>query len=156
MTRKKLDRPTPVGRHQVLRADIEPIIGKHVYGNLYGCDPEALSDERLIEGLVREAVRLARANLMDVRSWKVEGAKGGVSVLALITESHIAVHTWPEYRYATVDVFTCGDHSDPKAAFDHIVRSLRPKWVVQHYADRSSVTTSAWRPEEEYEGRSTV
>ncbi|MDJ0273991.1 MAG: adenosylmethionine decarboxylase [Nitrososphaerota archaeon] len=129
---------------------MQPIIGKHVYGNLYGCDPKALADERLIERLVREAVGIARATLMEVKTWKVEGVKGGVSVLALITESHIAIHTWPEYRYATVDVFTCGDHSDPKAAFEHIVRSLKPEWVVQHYADRSSVTTAAWRPGEEY------
>ncbi|MEM0454775.1 MAG: adenosylmethionine decarboxylase, partial [Nitrososphaerota archaeon] len=114
---------------------MQPIIGKHVYGNLYGCDPKALADERLIERLVREAVGIARATLMEVKTWKVEGVKGGVSVLALITESHIAIHTWPEYRYATVDVFTCGDHSDPKAAFEHIVRSLKPEWVVQHYAD---------------------
>ena len=91
---------------------------------------------------------VAKATLMEVKSWKVEGVKGGVSVLALITESHIAVHTWPEYKYAAVDVFTCGDHSDPKAAFEHIAKALKPKWVDQHYADRSSLTTSSWEPSE--------
>ncbi len=153
--RKKLDGIVPAGTHKVLRRDMDPVIGKHVYGNLYGCDAGALADEQLIVNVVREAVTVARATLMEIKSWKVEGIKGGVSVLALITESHIAVHTWPEYRYAAVDVFTCGDHSDPKAAFEHIVKALKPKLVVQHYADRSSLTTESWEigegSSEEYE-----
>ncbi len=155
--RKKLDKIGPAGTQKTIRRDMEHIIGKHVYGNLYGCDAEALADEELIARVVKEAVRVAKATLKGVKSWKVEGIKGGVSVLALITESHIAVHTWPEYNYATVDVFTCGDHSDPKAAFEHIVKALRPKWVVQHYADRSSLTTATWEPGRgSYEKRSEV
>jgi S-adenosylmethionine decarboxylase len=157
VTRKKLDRLSPAGTQKMLRHDVEHIVGKHVYGNLYGCDAEALADEQLIVRVVREAVKVAKATLMEVKSWKVEGVKGGVSVLALITESHIAVHTWPEYKYAAVDVFTCGDHSDPKAAFEHIVKALKPKWVVQHYADRSSLMTSSWEPSEgSYEERAGV
>jgi S-adenosylmethionine decarboxylase len=80
----------------MLRHDVEHIVGKHVYGNLYGCDAEALADEQLIVRVVREAVKVAKATLMEFKSWKVVGVKGGVSVLALITEIHIAVHTWPE------------------------------------------------------------
>jgi len=157
VTRKKLGKVGPAGTQTTFRRDMEYIVGKHVYGNLYGCDAEALSDEQLIVSVVMEAVKVARATLMEIRSWKVEGVKGGVSVLALITESHIAVHTWPEYRYAAVDVFTCGDHSDPEAAFEHIVKALKPKWVVRHYADRSSLTTSSWEPSEgSYEGRAGV
>ena len=157
MTRKKLDRIGPAGTQKMLRHNMEYIVGKHVYGNLYGCDAEALADEQLIVRVVRESVRVAKATLMGVKSWKVEGVKGGVSVLALISESHIAVHTWPEYKYAAVDVFTCGDHSDPEAAFEHIVKALKPRWVVQHYADRSSLTTSSWEPSEgSYEERAGV
>jgi arginine decarboxylase (EC 4.1.1.19) len=93
VTRKKLDRLSPAGTQKMLRHDVEHIVGKHVYGNLYGCDAEALADEQLIVRVVNEAVKVAKATLMEVKSWKVEGVKGGVSVLALITESHIAVHT---------------------------------------------------------------
>jgi len=52
--------------------------------------------------------------LVEMKSWKFGGKKGGVSVIALVEESHIAVHTWLEYNYATVDVYTCGEHSDPR------------------------------------------
>jgi S-adenosylmethionine decarboxylase len=76
--------------------------------------------------------------LVEMKSWKFGGKKGGVSVIALVEESHIAVHTWLEYNYATVDVYTCGEHSDPQKAFDLIVSVLRPERYQMFYADRSS------------------
>lgn len=124
----------------VLRKGDE-IVGKHVYGNLYGCDRDALWDDEKLERVVLEAVEIANVNLLELKKWKLDGPKGGVSVLAIVTESHIAIHTWPGYGYATVDVFTCGERSDPVAAFEHIKNALRPTKVVRHYADRSSVTT---------------
>ncbi|MEN3047756.1 MAG: adenosylmethionine decarboxylase [Candidatus Caldarchaeales archaeon] len=128
-------------RTSLVLRDGSEIVGKHVYGNLYGCDRGALWDDGMLERVVMEAVEIARVNLLELKKWKLEGPKGGVSVLAVVTESHIAIHTWPEYGYATVDVFTCGERSDPMAAFEHIKNALRPSRVVKHYADRSSVTT---------------
>lgn len=114
------------------------IVGKHVYGNLYGCDPRVLADLKYIKRLVREAVVAARMRLVSLKGWRIEGEKGGVSVLALIMESHVAVHTWPSYGYAALDIYTCGEESDPLAAFEHVSRGLRPEHVVRHIADRSS------------------
>lgn len=119
----------------------EEIIGKHVYGNLYGCDQSALWDDELLEKLVRDAIRVAKVTLLELKKWKLDGPKGGVSILAIVTESHIAIHTWPGYGYATVDVFTCGEKSNPMAAFELITVALKPAKVVKHYADRSSVVT---------------
>jgi S-adenosylmethionine decarboxylase len=76
--------------------------------------------------------------IWDARTWKFGGEKGGVSVMALVLESHIAIHTWSELGYATVDVFTCGAKSDPELAFDYIASKLNPKNLVKHFADRSS------------------
>jgi S-adenosylmethionine decarboxylase len=114
------------------------IIGKHIYGNLYGCDASFVNNESALKNLVIEAAKVAKMTVWDTKAWKFGGAKGGVSALALILESHIAIHTWNEFRYATVDVFTCGDKSDPMLAFDHIVSRLKPKYVTKHFADRSS------------------
>ena len=115
-----------------------PIIGKHVYGELYGVDPALLNDERGLRRIVTEAARIARMHIVEVNSWKFEGGdKGGVSVIALVVESHIAIHTWPAYSYATVDVYTCGEHSDPMAAFRYIVSQLSPKRFTVSYTDRS-------------------
>lgn len=114
------------------------IVGKHVYGNLYGCDVSQISDESALKNLVIDAAKKANMTIWDTVAWKFGGPKGGVSVIALILESHIAIHTWNEFQYATVDVFTCGDKSDPKKAFQYIVSKLNPKSVTEHFADRSS------------------
>jgi len=97
------------------------IVGKHVFGNLYGIPREIAANEELLYETVRKAVEVANMKLVEMKSWKFGGKKGGVSVIALVEESHIAVHTWLEYNYATVDVYTCGEHSDPQKAFDLIV-----------------------------------
>ncbi len=114
------------------------IVGKHVYGNLYGCDPKLINDESFLKSVVIEAAKLARMTIWDTRTWKFGGEKGGISVMALVLESHIAIHTWSELGYATVDVFTCGAKSDPELAFDYIASKLNPKNLVKHFADRSS------------------
>ncbi len=115
------------------------IIGRHVYGNLYGVEPERLWDEEGLKKLVVEAAHVANMTLVEVKSWKFTGFHGGVSVIALVLESHIAIHTWPDYKYATVDVYTCGERGDPWKAFNYIVEKLQPKHYVVHYADRSSL-----------------
>ncbi len=113
------------------------IIGKHIYGNLYGCQPSFINNDLALKNLVIEAAKVANMTVWDTKVWKFGGEKGGVSALALILESHIAIHTWNEFQYATVDVFTCGDKSDPVQAFDYIVAKMKPKSVTKHFADRS-------------------
>lgn len=126
-----------VGQESLEVLENRNIIGKHVYGNLYGCDKKILSDVNLLKKLIIEAAEIARMTIVEVKSWKFGGEKGGVSVIALVVESHIAIHTWPNYEYATVDVFTCGEKSDPDKSFEHICRILAPKKIIKHYADRS-------------------
>ena len=64
---------------------------------------------------------------------------GGVSIIALIEESHIALHTWPESMYATLDIYSCGEESNPDAAFSYIVNKLKPKSVTSSFIDRSKM-----------------
>ena len=118
--------------------EMDRIVGKHVYGNLYEVDVDIAKDEDKLRQIVIEAAKIANMTLHEVKSWSFGGKKGGVSVIALVLESHIAIHTWIEYRYATVDVYTCGEKSDPWKAFEYIVRNLKPKYYTVNYADRSS------------------
>lgn len=113
------------------------IIGKHVYANIYDPDPSLISNEEFLRNLVVEAANKANMHLVEVKSWSFGGKKGGVSVIALITESHIAIHTWVEYSYATIDVYTCGDHSDPWKAMEYIIENLKPKKYSIGYANRT-------------------
>ncbi len=113
------------------------VYGKHVVGNLYEVNEKLLYDEDFLRKLVIEAATVANMHIVDVRSWKFYGGdKEGVSVIALVVESHIAVHTWPRYRYATVDIYTCGKDSDPDKAFDYIISVLKPRHYTRTYIDR--------------------
>ncbi|MEM4889033.1 MAG: adenosylmethionine decarboxylase, partial [Thermosphaera sp.] len=95
---------------------LKKVVGKHVYGEVYQCDPEVLSDEKALERIVRDAAREGNLTLLDVKAWKINP---GVSIVGIILESHISIHTWPEYGFATVDVYTCGYPSDPIRAFKY-------------------------------------
>ncbi|MGC8572853.1 MAG: adenosylmethionine decarboxylase [Caldisphaera sp.] len=125
------------------RSGVDFIVGKHVYGSLYGLKPEIADDEELIRQTVLDAVKAANATLIQLMSWKIPGIKGGVSVMALVNESHIVVHTWKEYRYATVDVYTCGNHTNPEKAYKLIVERLKPEYYSYNYADRTQFPTSS-------------
>jgi len=117
----------------------EFIVGRHVYGSFYGIPRSIASDEEYLRSVVEEAVKAAGATLHSLQSWRIPGEKGGVSVIALVLESHIALHTWPDYDYATFDVYTCGSHTDPWAAFRVMLEKLKPKYHVVHFADRSQM-----------------
>ena len=115
------------------------VIGKHLYANMYGIGESILMNEKFLRELVLKAVKAAHSTLIEIKSWKVGGKKGGVSVIALVSESHIALHTWIEYSYATVDIYTCGAHTDPWAAFNLMLNAIKPRKYKIGYADRSQM-----------------
>ena len=90
---------------------------------LYDCPPELLDDECFIEAKIREAVEIARATLLEQSTKRFHPQ--GVTAFALLAESHISIHTWPELRYAAIDVFTCGEHTMPERAFRHLAEALQ-------------------------------
>lgn len=128
------------GSKDRLNINDELIIGKHLYANLYGVKKELLNDEELIRNTVLEAVKASGATLVEVKSWRFGGRKGGVSAIALVTESHIAIHTWVEYEYATVDIYTCGQHTEPWRGFEAVLNILKPRKYRVGYVDRSQTT----------------
>ncbi len=112
------------------------VYGKHVYGNLYGCDERILSDPAALRRIVEAAARHGNMTLLDIRYWKIDP---GVSIVGIILESHITIHTWPEHRFATVDVYSCGSHTDPVKAFNYIVKALKAERVEYEISDRSYI-----------------
>ena len=71
---------------------------------------------------LKEAAERAGGTVLDVTSHKF--TPQGVTALALLSESHISIHTWPEHGYSAVDVFTCGSHTNPQLACDFLKKSL--------------------------------
>ena len=74
-----------------------------------------LDDVAWIEATLREAAAAARVTVLDVRLHHF-GGHNGVTGVALLAESHISIHTWPEHGLAAIDVFVCGAHADARAA----------------------------------------
>lgn len=93
-------------------------LGRHLLIELYGCDVAMLDD---IAGIEEHMITAARkANSTVVNSTFHRFSPYGVSGVVVIAESHLSIHTWPEYGYAAVDIFTCGDSVDPWKAFEYL------------------------------------
>lgn len=133
---EKPSRNTAIGLGEEAREAKPRVVGKHVYGNAMYCNVDKLMDEEFLVETVREAAQKGNMSILDLKSWKIGK---GVSVLAVILESHISVHTWPEYGFATIDVYSCGEHTRPEVAFKHIVEKLEARSVVKGYINRSFV-----------------
>ena len=89
-------------------------IGRHCILELYDCDKVKLNDEAFVRTVITSSAKVAGATLINliIHSFKPHGVTG----LALLAESHISIHTWPEIGFAAIDVFTCGDHTNPEKA----------------------------------------
>lgn len=100
--------------------------GKHIIMDAWECNDRLNSIEE-IEAALREAVARSRATLVElvVHPFSPHGASG----VAVIAESHIAVHTWPEERYFSLDVYTCGEKTVPEAAVEVFKERFQPKRV---------------------------
>jgi S-adenosylmethionine decarboxylase len=97
-------------------------VGKHCILELYDCDSQRLDDEAFLRDAITTAAKRAGATLLNLITHRFEPQ--GVTGLALLAESHISIHTWPETGYAAVDVFTCGDHTMPERACQVLVEQL--------------------------------
>ena len=93
-------------------------LGRHILAEIYDCDPNILNDRELIEEILVKAALEAGAEVREVAFHKF--SPQGVSGVVVISESHLAIHTWPELGYAAGDVFTCGERVNPWDACNYI------------------------------------
>ena len=96
--------------------------GKHCILELYNCNKIKLNDESFISTTMALSAKLAGATLVNLITHRF--APQGVTALALLAESHMSIHTWPEIGYGAVDVFTCGDQAMPERACDVLIREF--------------------------------
>ncbi|UCC66227.1 MAG: S-adenosylmethionine decarboxylase proenzyme [Deltaproteobacteria bacterium] len=98
-------------------------LGRHLLAELYGCDEGILNNREAIEKIMNDAALVSGATIVGSVFHLFN--PHGISGVVVIAESHFAIHTWPEFRYAAVDIFTCGDEVDPWKAHEHIKRELK-------------------------------
>lgn len=100
--------------------------GSHLIVDLY--QAERLDDLAHIEETLRACVDAARATLLHIHLHHFE-PNGGVSGVAVLAESHISIHSWPEHGYAALDIFMCGD-ADPDACVPVLRAAFAPKNIA--------------------------
>ena len=100
-------------------------VGTHCLLELYDCPAQLLNDRSFIKEALREAARKAKSTLLSEISHQF--VPQGVTALVLLGESHISIHTWPENGYAAIDVFTCGEHTEPETACQYLARKFQAK-----------------------------
>lgn len=104
-------------------------LGRHLLLELFDCDTDVINSLEAVKGALVEAARRAQATIVDVVFHEFNPF--GISGVVVIAESHLSIHTWPEYRFAAVDIFSCGDTLQPEVAANYLVE--------QFSAERTSI-----------------
>ena len=100
-------------------------LGTHMLLELKDCDKEVLNDLTLLRDSLLSAAKEAGATMVGESFHHF--TPQGVSGVVVIAESHLFLHTWPEYGYAAVDIFTCGDTVKPELAAELLIKRLGAK-----------------------------
>ena len=118
-------RPDSLPKDYFVQRDGLTYAGSHVLADLWGA--ERLDDAAYIERAMREAIETCGATLLHIHLHGF-GENAGVSGVAVLAESHISVHTWPERGFAAFDIFMCGT-CEPEKAVPVLKRYFKPKTV---------------------------
>ena len=110
-----------------------PYDGRHLIADLHGCS--GLDDIGLIDRALRGAAGAAGATVLEVRLHGF-GPGQGVTGMALLAESHISIHSWPEHGYAAIDIFLCGARHSADDALAAIVDALQAQTVTRTMIER--------------------
>ncbi len=97
-------------------------LGRHILAEFYGCPQEILCNLDLIKEHMVAAAIEAGAEVREAVFHQF--CPQGVSGVVVISESHLAIHTWPEYGYAAVDVFTCGQTVNPWVSCNYLKQAF--------------------------------
>src|SRR6185312_2478226 len=93
----------------------------------WGVNFELLNNAEWLQAQMVEAAEACGATVLSVQAQQSEPQ--GATVLVLLSESHLSIHTYPEKGFAAIDCYTCGDTVDPQAAIDYLVNVLKPEKV---------------------------
>ncbi len=100
-------------------------LGRQILVEFYDCDKDILTDEQAIRTAMIDACKIGKATVVTDTFHSF--SPYGVSGVVVIAESHVAIHTWPEYGYAAVDIFTCGETISPWELFHHLKEEFKSK-----------------------------
>ncbi|MBN2533364.1 MAG: adenosylmethionine decarboxylase [Spirochaetales bacterium] len=97
-------------------------LGSHLLIELYNCDSGIINNGARMEEIMLESVRISGATAIKPAFHQFN--PHGISGVVLIAESHFSIHTWPEYGYCALDIFTCGDEIDSAKSLEYLKQVL--------------------------------
>jgi len=100
-------------------------IGRHLTIDMYGCNYDHLNNLEFIKTAMLAAIKETNLTLLDLVGHQTEPQ--GLTVIALLGQSHISIHTFPEQSYAAIDIFSYGDYTCPDKALTAFKKILRPE-----------------------------
>ena len=109
--------------------------GRHLILDLYDCDQELLDDYDQLSAMLKTALLIANATILRIIGEKFKPQ--GVTLLALLSESHASIHTWPEIGYAAIDLYTCGDTTNTHKAAEFLKEKLKAETSEEKEITRS-------------------
>jgi S-adenosylmethionine decarboxylase len=110
------------------------VLGRHIIAELYGVSSDLISREEQVKEIMSKVIE--EANIEAVGSLYKQFNPHGVTGIVLISESHISIHTWPEYELVNLDIFTCGDPEQADKAFEAFLKYFKPKSYRHYVLDR--------------------
>ena len=108
---------------------------RHILFDLLDCPFDLLNEEEFIKDSLINASIVAKSKYLKIETHKFEPQ--GVTGYALLADSHISIHTWPEKNIAKCDIFTCSDSNDPKAAIEYLRTQFKAMEVRRWTCNRS-------------------
>ena len=113
---------------------VEKTTVKHILFTLRGCPFELLDDKEFIRMLLYRATKECNSTLLNLAVHKFDPQ--GVTSIAMLAESHISIHTWPETGVAKCDIFTCGDNCLPEKAVEYMKEAFKATEVTSQEHER--------------------
>lgn len=124
----------------------ESYLGRHILAEFFDCDANIINNPELVEKHMVSAAKECGATVVETCFHMFN--PHGVSGVVIISESHLAIHTWPELSYAAVDLFTCGESCDPKVAYDYLKKVFYSKKGSFSFLKRGIMAHDGFKVEE--------
>lgn len=113
------------------------VLGQHLLVEYYNCNSQILDDVEGIEKHMNAAAKACGATIVQSSFHRFQ--PWGVSGVVVIAESHLAIHTWPEYGYASVDLYTCGEDIQPEVAYHFLKEALQAEISEKQFLKRGNL-----------------
>ena len=115
------------------------VLGKHAILDLSGCSPEIIGNNALVQEILCSTAQIAKITI--VGDLELHFEPNGYTAILLLEESHLSIHTWPEYNYVSVDLYSCNLNTDFEAVKNFLVEQMKAEKVTYTLIDRGFFKT---------------